>query len=166
MPANKVLLLQPIEGLGAEGEEVVVKPGYARNYLIPRKLAIPMTQANRKQMDALRVRRAEREAKELEGAQALANKIQGTSIVFAVKTGEGGKMFGAITAGDLHEKLAESGIEIDKKKVSLDAPVKTLGQHSTTIKVHAQAQAELTFEIVSENPIEEAAEEETVAQAE
>ena len=96
----------------------------------------------------------------------MANKIQGTSIVFAVKTGEGGKMFGAITAGDLHEKLAESGIEIDKKKVSLDAPVKTLGQPSTTIKVHAQAQAELTFEIVSENPIEEAAEEETVAQAE
>ena len=119
-----------------------------------------MTVANRKRVDALRKRRAEREASELNGAQELAKKLEAVSVAFAVQTGEGGKMFGAITASDLHAKLVEAGIEIDKKKIHLHTPVKTLGSHTTKVKLHAEVTVEVSFDIVSENPIEETAEEE------
>ncbi|MGB0370961.1 MAG: 50S ribosomal protein L9 [Opitutales bacterium] len=160
MSVKEVLLLQPVEGLGAEGEQVTVKPGYARNYLLPRKLAIPMTQANRKQMEALQARRDAREAKLLGEAQELASRVINIKPVFAVKTGEGGKMFGAITVGDILAKLEEGGMTLDKKQVLLEAPVKELGKHAATVKLHTDVVVELSFEIVSENPIEEGAEEE------
>lgn len=159
MATTDVLLLQPVEGLGGEGDEVTVRAGYARNFLLPKGLAAPMTESNRKRVEALRKRRAEREAAELDGAQALAKQIEGVSIAFAVQTGEGGKMFGAITAADVHGKLTEAGVEIDKKKIHLHTPIKALGNHSTKIKLHPEVSVELSFDIVSENPIEESAEE-------
>jgi large subunit ribosomal protein L9 len=158
MATTDVLLLQPVEGLGGEGDEVTVRAGYARNYLLPKGFAAPMNEANRKRIDSLRKRRAEREAAELNGAQELAKQLEAVSVAFAVKTGEGGKMFGAITAADLHEKLTEAGVQIDKKKIHLYTPVKTLGSHSTKIKLHPEVSVELSFDIVSENPIEEAGE--------
>jgi len=158
MANTEILLLKPVEGLGGEGDQVTVRAGYARNYLLPRGFAAPMTVANRKQVDALRKRRAEREAAELNGAQELAKKLEAISVAFAVQTGEGGKMFGAITASDLHEKIVEAGVEIDKKKIHLHTPVKTLGSHTTKIKLHPEVSVELSFDIVSENPIEESAE--------
>src|SRR5258708_17503086 len=109
MANSEVLLLKPVTGLGAEGDQVKVKAGYARNYLLPRKVAVPVTHANRKQVDSLKKARALREAKEVEGAQTLATQIEKTSIAIAVKTGEGGKMFGAVTANDLHDKLVAAG---------------------------------------------------------
>ena len=160
MANTEVLLLQPVDGLGGEGDQVKVRAGYARNFLLPKGFAAPMTVANRKRVDALRKRRAEREASELNGAQELAKKLEAVSIAFAVQTGEGGKMFGAITASDLHEKLVEAGVEIDKKKIHLHTPVKTLGSHTTKVKLHAEVSVEVSFDIVSENPIEENAEEE------
>lgn len=160
MANTEVLLLQPVDGLGGEGDQVKVRAGYARNFLLPKGFAAPMTVANRKRVDALRKRRAEREASELNGAQELAKKLEAVSIAFAVQTGEGGKMFGAITASDLHEKLVEAGVEIDKKKIHLHTPVKTLGSHTTKVKLHAEVSVEVSFDIVSENPIEETAEEE------
>ncbi len=159
MATTEVLLLKPVEGLGGEGDQVKVRAGYARNYLLPQGYATPMTLANRKHVDALRKRRAEREAAELNGAQELAKQIEKVSIAFAVKTGEGGKMFGAITAADLHEKLTEAGVEIDRKKIHLYTPVKSLGNHSTKIKLHADVTVELSFDVVSENPIEETTDE-------
>lgn len=161
MANTEILLLKPVEGLGGEGDQVTVRAGYARNYLLPKGFAAPMTVANRKQVDALRKRRAEREAAELNGAQELAKKLEAISVAFAVQTGEGGKMFGAITASDLHEKIVEAGVEIDKKKIHLYTPVKALGSHSTKIKLHPEVSVELSFDIVSENPIEEAAESES-----
>ncbi len=157
MANTEVLLLKPVEGLGGEGDQVKVRAGYARNYLLPQGFATPMTLANRKHVDALRKRRAEREAAELNGAQELAKQLEKLSIAFAVKTGEGGKMFGAITAADLHDKIVEAGVEIDRKKIHLYTPVKTLGNHSTKIKLHAEVSVELSFDVVSENPIEESA---------
>ena len=163
MANTEVLLLQPVDGLGGEGDQVKVRAGYARNFLLPKGFAAPMTVANRKRVDALRKRRAEREASELDGAQALAKKLAAVSIAFAVQTGEGGKVFGAITAADLHQKLVEAGIEIDKKKIHLYTPVKTLGNHTTKVKLHADVSVEISFDIVSENPIKEPdAEDETV----
>jgi large subunit ribosomal protein L9 len=154
MAYREVLLVKPVEGLGGEGDQVKVRAGYARNFLLPRKIAMPLTGANRKQVDALKKRRAEREQSELSGAQELARKLEKTSLAFAVKTGEGGKMFGAITAQDVHDKLAASGIELDKKKIHLFNPVKTLGKHTVKVKLHADVSVEVPFDVVSENPIE------------
>lgn len=153
MAYSEVLLVRPVEGLGGEGDQVKVRAGYARNFLLPRNIAVPVTKANRKQIDALKKRRAEREAQELSGAQALAQQLEKTSLAFAVKTGEGGRMFGAITSADIHAKLGEAGIQIDRKLIHLHTPVKTLGQHTVKVRLHADVSVELGFDIVSENPI-------------
>ena len=153
MATSEILLLKPVEGLGGEGDQVKVRAGYARNYLLPRRIAVPVTHANRKQVEALKKSRAERETRELSGAQELAKKLEKTSLAFAVKTGEGGKMFGAITAADLHDKLVAAGFEIDKKRIHLFTPVKTLGRQTVKVKLHADVTVELPFDVVSENPI-------------
>ena len=157
MANSEVLLLQPIHGLGAEGDTVTVRAGYARNFLLPRKQALPITQANKKHVESLLKAREAREQKEFENARELSEKIEKISIAIAVKTGEGGKMFGAVTANDLIERLKEEGVELVKKQLGLAQPIKDLGSHSATIKLHADVEAELKFEVVSENPIEEAA---------
>ena len=133
MATSKVLLVKPVEDLGGEGDQVVVKAGYARNFLFPQKLAMPVNKANKKQIEALLKARALREAKELENAQALKAALEGMSIAFAVKTGEGGKMFGSITAQNLISRIAENGIEMPKKSVSLAHPVKELASIQPTL---------------------------------
>lgn len=165
MAYSEILLLKPVDNLGGEGDQVKVRAGYARNYLLPRGFAVCLTQANRKQVDSLKQRRAQREAKELAGAQELAAKIEKTSLAFAVKTGEGGKMFGAITVNDLHDQLVAAGISIDKKKIHLHTPVKALGKHEVKIKLHADVSVEISFDVVSENPIVPTAEEAAAAAA-
>ena len=90
------------------------------------------------------------------GDAELAKKLEKTSIAVAVKTGEGGKLFGAVTANDLHDKLAAAGLQIEKRRIHLGQPVKTLGKHEVKIKLHPEVTVELSFEVVSENPIEPA----------
>lgn len=155
MATTELLLLTPIEDLGNEGDQVNVKAGYARNYLLPRKLAVPVTRANRKQVEVLQKRRDERLRKELEAATAIKEKIEKVSVAIAVKTGPGGKVFGAVTAQNLIERLADEGIALDKKQVSLYTPAKSLGKHTTRIRLHEDISVDFEFEIVSENPIEE-----------
>ena len=156
MAHHEVLLLKPVAGLGGEGDQVRVRAGYARNFLLPTKAAVALSQGNRKRVEALKKQRATREANELAGAQELAKKIAKVSIAFVVKTGEGGKMFGAITSADLHQKFVEGGVDLDKKKIHLHTPVKTLGKHEVKIKLHPEVTVEFSFEVVSENPIEPA----------
>lgn len=153
MAHSEILLIKPVEGLGAEGDQVKVRAGYARNYLLPRAIAVPLTSSNRKQIEALKKRRADREASELSTARDLAARLEKTRIAFAVKTGDGGRMFGAVTSNDLQEKLAQAGLEIDKRKILLHTPVKALGQHTVKIRLHADVSVELNFDVVSENPI-------------
>ena len=160
MATSDILLIEPVEGLGAEGDQVTVKAGFARNFLFPRRKAVPVTRSNRKQIEALKIRRAEREAKNLEDAKAQAARIGETHFAIAMKTGDSGKMFGAVTAANIHEKLVEAGFEIDRKKIHLPAPIKELGQHTIAIKVHPEVEAELKFDVVSENPIVEDSDEE------
>jgi large subunit ribosomal protein L9 len=155
MANQSVLLLKPLEHLGAEGEEVNVRAGYARNFLIPKKLAVPLTQSNRRYIEALNQRRVEREREELAGAERLAAQIKKSSIAIAVKTGEGGKMFGSVTIPNILERLQEEGIELDRKQVHTDGPIKELGRHQVTVKLHADVQVTMNIEVVSENPIEE-----------
>jgi large subunit ribosomal protein L9 len=116
-----------------------------------------MTRANRKQMEVLKLRAEQRLADELSKAEALKERIAAISIAFAVKTGPGGKMFGSVTAQDLINRLAEEGIQLDRKQVNM-APVKNIGQHSADIRLHQQVELEDAFDVVSENPIEEEAE--------
>lgn len=166
MANNQVLLLTPIHGLGAEGDTVTVRAGYARNFLLPRKLALPITQANKKHVEALLKAREAREQKEFEEARTLGEKVSATNVAIAVKTGEGGKMFGAVTANDLIERLKEEGIELTKKQLSLPAPIKELGSHTVEVKLAVEVTAELKFEVVSENPIEESVEAEAADEQE
>jgi len=158
MAHHEILLLKPIEGLGGEGDLVKVRAGYARNYLLPLHFAVPVTQANRRHIESLKSRRVERESKEIDGARELAVRLKTVSIAFAVKTGEGGKMFGSVTQGDLHAKLVEQGYPIEKKRVHIPGGhVKTLGKHEATLKLHPEVTVEISFEVVSENPIVETA---------
>lgn len=166
MAHNQVLLLQQVKGLGGEGETVTVRAGYARNFLLPRKLALPITQANKKHVDSLLKAREAREQKEYEVARDLAEKISKLHIAIAVKTGEGGKMFGAVTASDLLGRLAEEGVILEKKQLGLPAPVKELGSHEASVKLHPDVSCELKFEVVSENPIEAEASGEQVEEEE
>jgi large subunit ribosomal protein L9 len=160
MAHTELLLIKPVENLGGEGERVKVRAGYARNFLLPRKFAVPVNRSNRKQIEVLQKRRAEREAKELDSAKSIAAKLQALSIAIAVKTGEGGRMFGAVTAHDVFDKIVAAGIEgVDRKRVHLAQPVKTLGKHSVSIKLHEDVKVEIEFEVVSENPIIPVAEE-------
>ena len=158
MASSELLLIKPVDGLGGEGDQVKVRAGYARNFLLPRGYAVPLTQSNKKQVEALKKRRGEREAQELSGAQELAKQIEKVSMAFVVKTGEGGKMFGAITVNDLHDKLVASGVNVEKKKIHLHTPVKTLGKHEVEVKLHAEVSVTVSFDVVSENPIEVAEE--------
>lgn len=156
MALSEVLLKKPVAGLGAEGDQVKVRAGYARNFLLPQGIAVPVTQANRKQIEALKKARAIREAKELDEAKALAAKLEGTELSFAVKTGEGGKLFGSVSTADIAAKLAEQGIEIARKQIHLPhGPIKLLGKHTASVKLHAEISVEISVEIVSENPVVE-----------
>jgi large subunit ribosomal protein L9 len=152
MALSEVLLKKPVAGLGAEGDQVKVRAGYARNFLLPQGIAVPVTQANRKQIEALKKARAVREAKELDDAKAVAAKLEGVALSFAVKTGEGGKLFGSVSTADIATKLGEQGIEIARKQIHLaNGPIKLLGTHTASIKLHADITVELSVELVSEN---------------
>ena len=153
MAYSEILLTRQVDKLGAEGEQVRVKAGYARNFLLPRKIAVPLSKANRKQIEALRKARAIREERERGAAEELADKLRASRPAIAVKTGEGGKMFGAVTAVHVHEKLVEAGIEVDRRQVHVPAPIKELGKHTATVKVHSEISVDVEFEIVSENAI-------------
>lgn len=154
MALSEVLLKKPIAGLGAEGDQVKVRAGYARNFLFPQGIAVPVTQANRKQIEALKKARAIREAQELDAAKAQAAKLEGVSLSFAVKTGEGGKLFGSVSTSDVAAKLAEQGLEIARKQIHLPhGPMKLLGAHTVSIKLHPEVSVEIAVEIVSENPL-------------
>ena len=160
MAYTEVLLIKPVDGLGAEGEQVRVRAGYARNFLFLQGIALPVNRANTKYIESLKKARTVREARDLEVANALAAKLAAVKLTFAVKTGEGGKMFGAISTAEIAAKLAEHGIELERKRIHLgQGPVKLLGKHVSTIRLHANVTVEQEFEVISENPIEEIKEE-------
>src|SRR5271169_2693635 len=143
MPVE-VILKTKVEGLGSEADVVSVKPGYARNFLIPKDYAAPATQATKRQIEELRRKRAEREATEMNQAQELAEKLRKLKLVFVLESGEGQeKSFGAVTNQDIATKLKEAGYEVDRKKIDLPKPIKDLGEHEVTLKLGSEVQATL-----------------------
>ena len=153
MANSDILLLEAIKGLGSEGDTVSVRAGYARNFLFPRKLAIPVNQGNRKQIESLKIAKEKRITEELEASKSLADKIEQLSISIAVKTGDNGKMFGSVTSTDILARLEEEGIKLEKKQLNVPQPIKDLGSHKIQVKLNSEIEATFNLEIVSENPI-------------
>ncbi len=154
MATTEVLLVEQIDNLGAEGDVVKVRAGYARNWLLPKKKAVPLELKNKKRLDALMQARANREADERSQAEEIASKLRGTHIAIAVKTGAGGKLFGSVTPAQLLEKFEELGFHLDKRHLVSFRPVKELGKRVATFRLHPDVEVEIEYEIVSENPIE------------
>src|SRR5207244_1325951 len=158
MALTAVVLTANVPGLGAEADGVKVRRGYARNYLLPRKMAYEVTPATLRQLNALKQKRAEREASELNEAQELARRIGKARFVFTLETGETGKAFGSVTAQDIVNRLKnEVGAEIDRHKIVLERPIKDTGEHEVAIKLHHDVTAQLVFQVKSaEEPKPEA----------
>lgn len=139
----KVILNENVDGLGSIGDLVNVKPGYARNFLLPRNLAVVADEKNVKQFEHQK-RQAERKLEKItKEAEIIKEKIEKVSCVVAHRAGEEGKLFGSVTNIELAEKLAEAGVEIDRKYIQLAEPIKTLGEHEVPIKLDAGVTAAL-----------------------
>jgi large subunit ribosomal protein L9 len=154
MPKTSVILVQNIVGLGGESDLVKVAAGYARNYLFPQGLAVPLTATNKRRIEALRQRRADREAHEFNAMTELAKSISKLIAVITVKTGEDGKMFGAVTAGMIADQLkTQFDVVLDKKKIHLEHPIKTLGEHNLELRLHAEVTTTLKLRVESTTPV-------------
>ncbi|MGB0581586.1 MAG: 50S ribosomal protein L9 [Limisphaerales bacterium] len=153
MAKQEVILLKPVEHLGAESDQVAVAAGYARNYLIPEGLAIPVTAANKRRLDALAKRRDQREAEELQHAKDLEASFKTLKVYLSVRTGDDGKLFGAVTATNIADELkSHFDIDIDRRKIHLDAPIKLMGDYYVEMNLHAEVHTKLHVIIKSTNP--------------
>ena len=157
MAKTEVILIQNIVGLGGESDQVKVAAGYARNYLLPQGLAIPVSAGNKRRLEALRRRRAEREAHEFNTMSELSKSITKFTCLVRVKTGEDGKMFGSVTSGTIADELKHQfDITLDKKKIHLEHPIKTLGDHEIDLRLHAEVHATLKVRVESTTPLTKA----------
>jgi len=154
MAKTEVVLIQSIVGLGGESDRVKVAAGYARNYLFPQGLAVPVTAANKRRIDALKQRRGEREAHEFNTMTELSKSISKLITVIQVKTGDDGKMFGSVTAGMIADQLkTQFDILLDKRKIHLEHPIKALGEHDIELRLHSEVTATLKVRVESTTPV-------------
>src|SRR6185436_13742114 len=150
---TEVILTHNIVGLGGESDHVKVAPGYARNYLFPQGFAIPVNSANKRRIEALKQRRAEREAKELNHMTEMGAALSKMTLLIKVKTGEDGKMFGSVTAGTIADELKHQyEAALDKRKIHLPHAIKTLGEHEVELRLHADVKASLKVKVESTTP--------------
>lgn len=150
MPTTEVILTDNVPGLGAEADVVKVRRGYARNYLLPHGKAYEVTPTALRQLDNLKKKRAEREARELNESEELGRKIGKAHLVFTLATGESGKAFGSVTAQDIANRMKnELGIDIDRHKIVLERPIKDTGEHEVSIKLHHDVTAQFRFDVKS-----------------
>ena len=154
MAKTEVILTHNVIGLGAESDQVKVAAGYARNFLFPQGLAIPLTAANKRRLEALRHRRAEREAHEFNTMSELAKSLSRMTLVLTAKTGEDGKMFGSITPGAIADELKHQfEIVIDKKKIHLEHPLRAIGEHEVELRLNPEVTTSLKVRIDSATPL-------------
>jgi len=154
MPKTEIILTHNVVGLGAESDQLKVAAGYARNYLFPQGLAIPLTAANKRRLEVLRQRRAEREAHEFNTMSELSKSLSKMVLVLPVKTGDEGKMFGTVTAGAIADEMKHQfEVALDKKKIHLDHPIKTLGEHTVELRLHADVVTTLKLRVESSTPL-------------
>ncbi len=154
MAKTEVILTQHIVGLGGESDNVRVAAGYARNYLFPHRLAVPVTAANKRQMEALRQKRAEREAQEFNHMTELAKALQKLVCIIKVKTGEDGKLFGSVTSGTIADELKHQfDIALDKKKIKLEHALRATGEFEVELHLHAEVKGTLKVRVESTTPV-------------
>lgn len=145
-----VILREDVLKLGKAGEVVRVKPGYARNYLLPHGLAYVATEGSKRRLESERRARAQQMALQKADAEALAARVSGLHLTFSAKTGDGDKLFGSVTAADIANKLAEAGITVDKRHVELAEPIRTIGDHAVPIRLHSDVHPEVKVTVVKE----------------
>jgi large subunit ribosomal protein L9 len=145
----EVILKEHVEHLGRRGEIVKVADGYARNYLLPRKLALEVTAQNKRQIDRERAKAEAREAEELQEAEALRTRVEALDIAIARRVGEQETLYGSVTTSDLAEALHARGLPIDRRRIQLAEPLKTLGDHEVGVKLHREVTARLRVKIVA-----------------
>ncbi len=153
MAHTKVLLREDVDDLGARGEIVRVRAGYARNYLLPRNLAVEATAGNVKGIEAERAALLKKEAKERSTAEAQSQQMGSLELEFKRKAGEQGALYGSVTSMDLAEALRESGYEIDRHRIHLREPLKRLGEYAVPVRLHRDVTTELKVKVVSEGEV-------------
>ena len=146
----EVLLMADVPDLGMEGDVVIVADGYARNFLVPKRLAAPVTEIAKKRLEKIRLDREAAKQAEIDAAQQLAAKLEKVSCTMPVKVSDGEHMFGSVSSVDIAASLQEQGFEIDKDLIQLDLPIKELGVYDIAIKLHADVQASVKVWVVEE----------------
>jgi large subunit ribosomal protein L9 len=149
----EVILREHVDNLGRRGEIVKVAAGYARNYLLPRKLALPVTVGNRKHVERERKIMETREAEEKGQAEAMAARLALIEISIARRVGETDQLYGSVTAADIAEFLKGKGFEVDRRKLILPEPIKTLGDHNVPLKLHREVTVPLVVKVVKEGAV-------------
>jgi len=146
----EVILRQDIEKLGTRGQIVNVADGYARNYLLPRKLAVPATEANKKIIEQERLAALRREAREKAEAEELARMLAGVTVTLREKAGEHDQLFGSVTPLHIAQALAQQNFQIDRRKIQLEHPIKQLGEYKVPIRLHREVTVEITVQVLKE----------------
>lgn len=146
----RIILRSDVEKLGEAGEIVEVRPGYARNYLIPQGLAMEATESNLRRLEEERRHRKRAAEREQEHARELAAELQGRSVTFSVMAGEEGRLFGSVTSADIAEALAKDGIEVDRRHIVLEEPIKQLGVYRVPIHLHGEVRPEIKVWVVAQ----------------
>ncbi|WP_402463744.1 50S ribosomal protein L9 [Isoptericola aurantiacus] len=146
----KLILTHEVTGLGEPGDVVEVKDGYARNFLIPRSLATPWTKGAESQVSAIRKARKSREIATREDAQAAAESIQSRTYTVEAHAGESGRLFGAVTTADIAQAVsAAGGPSVDKRKIEIGQPIKAIGEHTVSIRLHPEVSAKIELDVVA-----------------
>ena len=148
--AQELILMADVEGLGLEGQTVKVTEGYARNYLLPRKLAASISQAALKRLEKNRLERESRQQKDRTAAQALAQTLEQVSCTIPVKVGDNDKLFGSVNANDIADALKAQKIELDRRKIHMAEPIHELGVYTVKVKLHPEVEASLKVWVVGE----------------
>ena len=146
----EVILREDVDRLGKRGEKHRVADGYARNFLIPRKLALPATEANMRSFDEESKVRVVRDKKMRRAAEGVASKMKGVSLTIAAQAGEEDKLYGSVTSSDISDLLAKQGFDIDKRKIHLEEPIKALGVYTIPIRIAAGVEASVKLWVVKE----------------
>ncbi len=146
----EVILREDIQKLGSKGDIVTVKDGYARNYLLPQKLALLATTGTRKQVVEMKAAAARKDASQKSAAETLAEQMSAVELTFTVKAGESDQLFGSVTSMDIAEALEAKGFSIDRRKVELAEPIRTLGEYTVPVRIHREVAASVKLQVVRE----------------
>ena len=145
----KLILTQEVTGLGAAGDIVEVRDGYGRNFLIPRGFGIRWTKGGEKTIESIKAARSSREVRDLDHAKEIKAKLEGATVELPVRAGAGGRLFGAVTVTDIAGAISQAGASVDKRKIIVGNPIKSLGSHQVTVRVHDDVDATVNLNVVS-----------------